>query len=132
MLLQIRNCLTLQKQSDRLLLTIKKTTTSRARKDIMKLTKGVISREEALKISPDYVAWAEGNFDKYEIIWPIFEKLKVGQKVLTYERQTKQFVLAKVSSMRMPNWEADGPIVRVSNGEYSWRVDGDKYATKVK
>jgi uncharacterized protein (DUF2249 family) len=97
----------------------------------MNLTKGIISREDALKISPDYVAFAEGNFDdKWDIIWEMFGKLKVGQKVMTYDRQTEQFVLAKVSSIKMPNWEADGPVVRVSNGEYSWRVDGDRYAIK--
>lgn len=100
---------------------------------ITKLTKGVISREEALKISSDYVAFVEGNFDKFDIVWPLFQKLKVGQKVLTYEGQTKQFILAKISNMNYKCFQAvDGPVVRVSNGEYSWRVDGDKYAWAIK
>jgi hypothetical protein len=94
----------------------------------MKLTKNVISRDEALKISPDYVKAVEGDFDALaNKVLPVFEKLKRGQPVLTYS--DGQFVKAKVSSMNSNDPRAeDGPIVRVSNDEYSWRVDGDRYA----
>lgn len=93
----------------------------------MKLTKGIISRADALKISKDYVAYAEGNIDKWDTIITPFNALKVGQNVVTFTNG--QFVLAKVSSINHKDFRAvDGPVVRVSNGEYSWRVDGDKYA----
>lgn len=92
----------------------------------MNLTKNIISREEALKISPDYLPFVEGDFSKWKIIDEKFEKLKRGQAVLTYS--DKQFVLAKVSSINNTFQAIDGPVVRVSNGEYSWRCDGDHYA----
>jgi len=94
------------------------------------LTQGVISREDALKISPDYVRYAEGDFDLYEKIYAKFSKLKKGQRVLTFS--DRKFVLAKVTSINSNDFRAvDGPVVRVSNGEYSWRVDGDGYAYPV-
>ena len=93
----------------------------------MKLKKNIINRKEALKISPDYVAFAEGNFDKWDVVSEAFDTLKRGQTVLT--RWDKQFVIAKVTSINNEDLRAiDGPIVRVSNGEYSWRVDGNAYA----
>jgi hypothetical protein len=92
----------------------------------MKITKGIITRKEALSISKDYVAFAEGDFDKYDVVLKSFEKLKRGQKVLTYV--DGQFVTAKVSSVKNSWLNEDGPVVRVSNGEFSWRVDGCDYA----
>lgn len=93
----------------------------------MKLTKGVISRAEALKVSPDYVAFVEGNFDVYNKIIPFFEGLRKNQAVITYVHG--QFVRAKITSINGNTYQAvDGPVVRVSNGEYSWRVDGSHYA----
>jgi hypothetical protein len=95
----------------------------------MKITNGVINRDEAVRLAPDYVAWLENHKDNplyWDKISAAFDKLKVGQKVVTFMGGI--YVLAKVSSSKMPHWEADGPVVRVSNGEYSWRVDGDRYA----
>ena len=93
----------------------------------MKLTKGVISRAQAMKVSPDYVAFAEGDFDKFEAVSKQFSALKRGQKVITYV--DGKYVTAKVSSINHSDFRAiDGPVVRVSNGEYSWRVDGNGYA----
>jgi hypothetical protein len=77
-------------------------------------------------MAPDYVSYADGNFDKFGAIWKAFQGLKVGQKVLTKSEDV--FVIAKVSSIRPLPYDADGPCVRVSNGEYSWRVDGCDYA----
>lgn len=103
----------------------------------MKLTKGIISRDEALKISPDYVAYVEGDFSKWQGIIEEFESLKQGQDVLTFNQTTwarkgrnkGQFVRARVTSIDYHDFRAvDGPIVRVTNGEFSWRVDGNKYA----
>lgn len=94
----------------------------------MKLTKNIISRDDALKISPDYVKAVEGDFDALaNKVMPAFENLKCGQLVLTYSNG--QFVKAKVSSINNNDPRAeDSPIVRVSNDGYSWRVDGDCYA----
>jgi hypothetical protein len=94
----------------------------------IKLTKGVISREEAIKISPEYVSYIETHSMKdWDKIDKQFSKLKKGQEVLTSSGGV--FVKAKISSMDYDSYQAvDGPVVRVSNGEYSWRVDGDAYA----
>lgn len=97
----------------------------------MRLTKNVISKQEAIQLAPDYVEFVEGNFDKYEAVEKEFSKLRVGQKVLTYDDGV--YVIAKVSKVDHNDPRAvDGPIVRVSNGEYSWRVDGDRYAYPLK
>jgi len=99
----------------------------------MKLTKNVISRDEAMKLAPDYVRYAEHEEGCWDILFdkimPLFEKLKRGQKVLTYETLDEVYVVCKVSSINHNDIRAvDGPIVRVGNGEYTWRVDGDGYA----
>jgi hypothetical protein len=91
----------------------------------MKLTQGVISREEALKLAPDYVAFVEDD-DKWDELSKQFEGVKKGRKALTFDNGV--FVRVVISSVKNPNWEADTPVVRVSNGEYTWRVDGDKFA----
>jgi hypothetical protein len=93
----------------------------------MKITKGLISRSEAEKISTDYVAFVEGNFDLFEKVYAKFEKLKRGQAVITCH--DGKFIRVKVSSIS-PGFEGE-PVVRVSNGEWSWRVDGDGYAFPV-
>jgi len=91
------------------------------------ITKGIISRDEALKISQDYVAFVEGDFDAWDKVYAVFGKLKRNQPVLTFTNGS--FVKAKISSINHNDMRAiDGPIVRVSNGEFSWRVDGDRYA----
>lgn len=97
----------------------------------MKLTKGIISRDEALKISKDYVVFVERNqpdFDAFNKMEKTFRKLKRGDAAITYNSESKQFVKVKVTSLTN-DWRAeDGPVVRVSNGEFSWRVDGSGYA----
>ena len=95
----------------------------------MKITKGKIKKAAAQKISAAYVAFVEGDFDQYRKVITPFGKLKRGQKVITFVDGI--FVEAKVTSIDRTSLAAsmgDGLIVRVSNGEYSWRVDGDKYA----
>lgn len=93
------------------------------------LTKNLISRKDAMAISPDYVAFVEGDFDKFDVVYAAFEKLKRGQAVITYDSIGKVFVRAKITSINHNDFRAvDGPIVRVSNGEFSWRVDGSGYA----
>ena len=106
--------------------------------DQMKLTKGIISREQALKIAPDYVGFftPEGrpDFDSktWEKVYDAFDKLTVGQKVITLDWDTNQWILAKVTSVQPPLPEADTHRVRVGNGEYTWRVDGMNLAYPVK
>jgi len=92
----------------------------------MKL-KGIISRDEALAVSSDYVAFVEGDFSLFNKVNEKFSKLKRGQCVITFYEG--KFVRAKVSKIDHNSWRAiDGPVVRVSNGECSWRVDGAGYA----
>lgn len=104
-----------------------------------KLTKGVITRDEAVAISPEYVAFVEQHTLADAILNPFmwdYDNLdahgyaragvKAGQQAITY--MDGQFVRVKITSTKIPGHDADGPVVRVSNGEYSWRVDGDKYA----
>ena len=108
------------------------------------LTKGVITRDEALKLCPDYVAFVEqhtlsdGILDPFMWNYDVTDKhgaatsgIKVGQQAITCH--DGQYVRVKVTSIQQQaHHESDGPTVRVSNGEYSWRVDGDKYAYLLK
>lgn len=98
----------------------------------MVLTKGIITREEALRISPDYVAFVEGDFDKFDEVYANFSKAQKGSPAITAHGRYGEvpvYVRVNVSSINHDDPRAvDGPIVRVSNGEYSWRVDGDRYA----
>ena len=104
----------------------------------MELTKNIISRDEALKISPDYVAFIERSSAEFEVrmelktkIYDIFNKMKRGQKAITFN--DGKFIKVKVTSVNNNDWRAiDGPIVRVGNGEYTWRVDGAQYAFPIK
>ena len=96
----------------------------------MKLTKNVISRETALLIDPEYVAFVEGDFDKFESVYQKFQQLKRRQQVITFHEG--QYIAATITSINHNDFRAvDGPIVRLTNGEYSWRVDGSKYAAPV-
>lgn len=98
----------------------------------MKLTKNLITREEALQRVPDYVAYVEdfGNHELFQKMEAAFSTLKRGQKAITYH--AGQYVAVKISSVNHNDYRAiDGPVVRVSNGEFSWRVDGDEYAAPV-
>ena len=94
---------------------------------MINLLENTVSRTEALKLAPDYVAFVEGNFDKFGVVEKKFSKLAVGEKVLTYSHGV--FVFAKVSNITKAS---EGSIVRVVNGEFSWRVDGNFYAYPVK
>jgi len=100
--------------------------------------KGVIDRAEAERISPEYVRFADGRdwdaaggrlraFDALGAVLEAFAGLRRGQRVLTHH--DGKFVIAKVTSVNSDDFRAvDGPIVRVGNGEFTWRVDGDRYA----
>lgn len=93
----------------------------------MKIKNGIVSRDFAKAVTPDYVDFIDGDFSKFKQIYPVFNKLKRGQKVITY--YDGNFLHAKVSSVDNKSYMAvDGPVIRVSNGEYSWRVDGSEYA----
>ena len=93
--------------------------------------KNTITINEALAISPDYVAFVTGKYDKYSAIISAFDGLKKGQEAMTYH--DGKFIRVKVSSIDFDGPDAvDGPVVRVSDGKHSWRVDGDKYAYPIK
>lgn len=92
------------------------------------VSKGVIGRDEAERISPEYVRYAaDGDWGAAGAVLAAFEGLRRGQRVLTYT--DGKFVLARVTSVNDADPRAvDGPMVRVGNGEFTWRVDGDRYA----
>ena len=90
----------------------------------MVLTQNFITDDEAKKLAPDYVKYAKGDFSFFDKIFAAFNKLKKGQNVVTF--CGGMFVKAKISSIK-PGFEGE-PVVRVSSGEWSWRVDGDGYA----
>ncbi len=86
-----------------------------------------ITRDEALKISKDYVAYAEGDFSKFDKIIKAFDALKRGKPAITY--RNGKFHKVTVSSIDHKSIRAvDGPVVRVRDEKYSWRVDGSGYA----
>ena len=98
-----------------------------SKQEIKTMTIGIISRKQALQISPDYVAFIEGDHSKFNVIDKAFQTLKRNQMVLTFD--DGKFVIAKVTSINHDDIRAiDGPIVRVCNTLFSWRVDGDRYA----
>lgn len=95
----------------------------------MKVVSKIISRDEALSISPDYVRFIE-KMEKWAEVNAAFSKLKKGQPVLTF--LDGKFRICNVSSVRNDDFRAvDGPVVRVTDGEYSWRVDGCHFAFPV-
>lgn len=102
----------------------------------MKITKGIISRDEALEISADYVAYAEGDHDRWRDVETVFRKMKRGAQGITYVPDDNGkggvFVRIRVTALVNDYRAEDGPVVRVGNGEYTWRVDGDMLAFPVK
>jgi len=97
-----------------------------------KYTKGdVISREQAEQISKDYVLGSmHKDFGALDRVIEGFNKLKKGQLVLTFYEG--QFIVATVSSVKFDWRNEDGPVIRVSDGKVSWRVDGNGYAVAIK
>jgi len=99
------------------------------------LVENVISRDFAMEISPKYVDFIEKpttlkqSLGAHWILDQFYQQstLKLGRKVLTYHRKTKQFVLARIALI---DWLCP-PMVRVGNGERTWRVDNDVYAVPV-
>jgi hypothetical protein len=97
----------------------------------MKLTKNIITREQALAECPDYVAFVEGNWDSFRAVSKNFETAKRGANAISSigDRNARIYVRGKISSVDHDDIRAvDGPVVRFTNGEFSWRVDGNGYA----
>lgn len=102
----------------------------------MKLTKGVISKEEAAALAPVYVKYCDimqskGVFppEFYKLSEKVLEAcngLKRGQTAITCNDGI--YVKVKVTSVTRSWKNEDGPVVRVGNGEWTWRVDGNEYA----
>jgi hypothetical protein len=110
-----------------------------------KVTKNLLTRDEAFALAPEYVTYVEFPNERRmkgedpNAYWRAFDKvsdamngMKRGQACLTCAGacagEVKQYVKCKVSSTKMTWRSEDGPEVRVSNGEFSWRVDGCDYA----
>ena len=106
----------------------------------MKLTKGVITKEEAAVLAPDYVKYHDSLRGKGELppeyhklsekVWKACDGLKRGQEVVTCNDGT--WVRARVTSSRHTWRSEDSNEVRVGNGEWTWRVDGNEYAWPIK
>ena len=98
-----------------------------------KLTPQTISREEALKLSPEFVAFTEQgyHYEKFDEFLDKFNALKRGNKVISY--LDGKYVIGKVSLVdpRMMGI-ADSPTIRIASGNMTWRVDGSGFASKIK
>ena len=96
----------------------------------MNFTKDIMDRKEALALAPDYVAYVEGDYSKFSEVNEAFSGLKRRQKAITY--YDGKFIRVEVTSIDHDSYRAiDGPVVRVGNSEYTWRVDGSGYAWPV-
>jgi hypothetical protein len=98
---------------------------------MLRIKRNIINRQEAFKLAPDYVCMVEND---EEITWDKFlsdfYSLKKGDAVITFI--DGKYVRAKVSMVKGDCPQAvDGPVIRVDNGEQSWRVDGDQYAYRI-
>ena len=92
-----------------------------------------IPKEKVCKIAPDYItAFDYKNKNSSEAffrVWDKFNALKRGQLVITKAKNNRGYIIAKVTSVKFDNWiEPEQPVLRVTDGEYSWRVDGDAFA----
>ncbi len=94
----------------------------------IKLTKNLLTRDEAFVLAPAYVNYVESkeigeDWDKVDVA---MNTMKRGQACVTCHgncgSKKGQYVRCKVSSTRL-GFESE-PEIRVSNGEFSWRVDG--------
>jgi hypothetical protein len=100
----------------------------------LKFTKNVITREEALAICPAYVTFVDhkANCDACGAVLDNFQNPRKGQEAFTAYTGPDNITIFMRVTVTSVNHEApgaiDGPIVRVSNGEYTWRVDGNDYA----
>jgi hypothetical protein len=85
------------------------------------------------EIAPDYITAFDyedkGSSVAFLRVWEKFNALKRGRLVVTRGRNRKGYIVAKVTSVKYDSWvEPEQPILRVTDGEYSWRVDGDAFA----
>jgi hypothetical protein len=97
-----------------------------------------IPKAQVRKLAPDYIAAFDYENKEVSIqessaaffrVWDKFNALKRRQLVMTKARTGRGYVVAKVTSVKFENpVEPEQPILRVSDGEYSWRVDGDGFA----
>jgi hypothetical protein len=98
----------------------------------MNITKGVISRDEAYRLAPDYVDFIESHSVSMQILDAFNDTAKRGRQFLTCVRNYQDatmnvYVVGKISSSKYSYLNEDGPVVRFSNGEYIWRIDGDGF-----
>ena len=87
---------------------------------------GVISRDEAFALAPDYVKYIETTGD-YELIRKVLNAvctLRQRQLAVTFFRE--QYYKVRVTVVDRHSFRAiDGPVVRVRTDTHSWRVDGN-------
>lgn len=93
--------------------------------------KCIITREEAERIVPDLVMFTEnrGDHDLFDKIDEAQNKVKRGQQVViafkNYKEPTKSvYAYVQVTSVKNDWRNEDGPVIRITDGKYSWRTDG--------
>ena len=91
----------------------------------------ILTEVQATEISPAYVQSTKHDWKALYTILDAFNNVKKGGFVLTLAPDRKHFVVAKVSSKNYTPYAEDGPVVRVSDGKQSWRVDGNTYCVPI-
>ncbi len=91
----------------------------------------VISRNKALLLAPDLVAHEEGHRPGLtEKLMEGMEKLKRGQKVVV--AINNEYHICKVSSVKNGDWRnEDGAVIRVRDGDETYRIDGCYWAVAI-
>lgn len=97
-----------------------------------------ITRNEAWKLAPILVAYTEGTSNDFDAVNDAMNKSRKGQSVVLAQKNYKnpfksKYFIVKVSSVKHDCLEAeDGPVIRVTDGIYSWRTDGCDFIFPVK
>lgn len=92
-----------------------------------------ISKAEVKKLAPDYITAFDYSHPDTSLaffrMWDKFNVLKRGQLVITKARKGSGYIVAKVESVKYDNYtEPEEPNLRVSDGQFSWRCNGNHYA----
>jgi len=94
-----------------------------------------VDRNEAFLIAPELVRYTEGEQDLYEKIdATMMSGIRKGQKYLCAigDQLGMRYVVVKVTRVDSECIQAiDGPVIRVSDGLSTFRVDGCYYMVPI-
>ena len=100
--------------------------------------KCIISRDEAFKLAPDLVSFTEGNEKLFDKVNDAHNGVKRRQKCVVAfknweKRHASVYALVQVTSVNNHCYQAvDGPVIRITDGKYSWRTDGSDWIAPIK